>query len=322
MNSKRDIKLWLILITIIFSFSLNRVVAQGDGPRSYLLAPKGVTGISAKWLNLNQNLLPGSNILIESADLEVNIFPTTFFHNFRIKNRFAQVQFMLNPGNVKGSLISNQDLPFDNISADGFSDGFVGFKYGLIGAPALNILEFSKQEPQISMFVYSRLWFSGSYDKNKPINLGTNRITFDIGFPMTLPIGKKLERPIWLEIFPSIQIYGKNTNPTVITFADESLQKPTFTLANQLTHNFTKNFWGGIGTRFQIGGALELDGVNQDNRLAYMAGGVSAGYQILPFISGNASYGTILFGDNGVKSDMFRLGLVFVYANTKNIKNE
>jgi hypothetical protein len=37
--------------------------AQGDGPRSFLLSPKGVTDINAKWLSLSQNLIPAAPAL-------------------------------------------------------------------------------------------------------------------------------------------------------------------------------------------------------------------------------------------------------------------
>ena len=115
-------KISALAVSIIFASS---IFAQGDGPRSYMLSPVEVFGINAKWLNMDQNMLPASYIYIESADLKVNVFPTTLFSNFGIKNRFAQAQFMLNPGKVKGDLNTELKLPLTGLSASGFSDGFV-----------------------------------------------------------------------------------------------------------------------------------------------------------------------------------------------------
>jgi hypothetical protein len=170
------------------------------------------------------------------------------------------------------------------------------------------------------MMGYFRLWYSGSYDQKNIANMGTNRATYEFGFPMSMPLNNNPKRAIWLETYPAIQIYSKNTEPGFITRADESHEKPLFTLENHLTHNFADKFWAGVDVRYQNGGELELDGVKQDNKINILGGGISAGYQFLPFFSGNATYGTILAGDNEAHSDMLRLSLVFVYVNMKKLK--
>ncbi|MGL6268773.1 MAG: hypothetical protein ACRC2O_12655, partial [Chitinophagaceae bacterium] len=95
MKSVCDKKIKAFIFTMAF---LTSVFAQGDGPRSYLLAPKGVTGINAKWLNLSQNLIPAGTALIPGAEIKVDVFPVTLFHTFSLGGRFAQVIGMVNPG--------------------------------------------------------------------------------------------------------------------------------------------------------------------------------------------------------------------------------
>ncbi len=206
------------------------------------------------------------------------------------------------------------------LSATGFGDGFIGIKFGLNDAPALNLVEFSKHTIAPSMSAYFRIWYSGTYDRTKPLNLGTNRTTFEIGLPMAFPIGTNIKKPTWFEMYPSIRIYTANNEPTLITQADKSQQLPLFLLENHLTHNITSKLWIGGDLRYQYGGALEFDGVNQDNKVNILGGSVSAGYQLLPFLGLSANYGGILVGENGARSEMFRLSAVFVYANTKKFK--
>jgi hypothetical protein len=309
----------LIISATIISLS-GSVYAQGDGPRSWLFSPIGLWGVNAKWIDMNQNLLPTGNILVKDAKIKVDVFPTTFFHTFGIKGRFAQVLFMVNPGSASGRLVpSTPSIPISqlHLSASGFSDGFLSFKLGLIGAPALTIKEFAEHKPAFSMMGYFRVWYSGTYDNSKPLNLGTNRTTFEFALPMNVNLFSRFTRPVWLEIVPTVQLYTANNNPTLITMADKSQQHPLFIIENHLTHNLTKRFWAGIDLRYQYGGVLALDGEKQDNKINILGGGISAGYQFLPFLSGSASYGTILIGDNNAYSDMFRLSTVFVYANTK-----
>lgn len=313
---KKNVFSSVLVFALFFVMLPGKSKAQGDGPRAFLLAPRGLWGVNSKWLDLNQNLLPSGNILIKNADIKVDVFPVTLFHTFAINDRFAQVMLMVNPGTASGTVEANKTgVNAPELNASGFSDGFIGFKFGLVGAPALSISDFASYKPAFSMMGYFRLWYSGTYDAAKSLNLGTHRATFELGLPMNVPIGKNLKRPIWWETYPSIQIYTTNNDPTKVTRANKSHQLPLFILENHLTHNFTPKFWAGVDLRYQYGGTLELDDEKQDNKINILGGGLEAGYQFLPFLSLNAGYGTILKGDNEAQSDMFRLSVVFVYAN-------
>lgn len=317
--SHRSLRI-IILLFSLFNLTLASY-GQGDGPRTFLLAPKGLWGLNPKATFLNQNFLPSGDILIRDADVNVNVVPTTAFHTFSINGRFAQLMLMVNPGSASGSVESDlPGLPAPHVNASGFGDGFLGFKIGLVGAPALNILEFAKHKPAFSMNGYVRWWYSGSYDRRKPLNLGTHRSTFEFGLPMAVPLNKNPKRATWLETYPSVRLYTANNEPTLVTMAGKSQQLPLFLLENHLTHNFTDKFWAGVDLRFQSGGALKLDDEKQDNNINIIGGGLTAGYQFLPFLGGSANYGGILAGDNEARSNMIRLSIVFVYADTKKLQ--
>jgi len=308
----------VILALVITTASL----AQGDGPRAFLLAPKGIWGVNPKWMNLSQNFTPSGNILVKDADIKVNVFPITAFHTFGIGKTFAQIMVNVTPGSLSGTAFAIPGVPVSkvNVNASGTADGFLGLKVGLVGAPALNVMEFAKHKPSFSMMGYFRWWYSGSYDENKLVNMGTNRSTFEFGFPMAIPFGKNPKRATWWEVYPAVRFHTVNNSPSFVTRANKSRQLPLFLLENHFTHNFTPKFWAGVDLRYQYGGALELDDVKQDNNVNILGGGVSAGYQILSMLSASASYGGILAGDNDARSDMFRLSLVFVYVNMKKLK--
>jgi hypothetical protein len=322
MNMRKNL-LISCLALLTFSF-LN---AQGDGPRSYLLAPKGVTGLNAKWMHLSQNLIPAGTALIPSADIKVDVFPITLFHTFSLGGRLAQGYFMFNPGKATARAKAGPPIgpiPVNELSANGFSDGLIGFKLGLVGAPALNLVEFAKSPMQFSLFGDIRYWYSGSYDQNKLLNLGTNRSAIQIGLPMAIPLNNNRAKATWLEIAPSLMIITANNNParaSTIQGVEKITQKPIFLLENHLSHNFSPKFWAEIGLRFQYGGESSADGVPDDNNIAVMGGGLSVGYQILPPLAINASYGTVLVSDEA-KGTMFRLSLLFAYANLKKAQAE
>jgi len=139
-----------------------------------LWGPTGVTGAIPKWMSLNQNITP-ANILVKDADVHINAFPITVIHNFGIAGRFAQVMVNAVPGNVTATLLNqptDNELPTSiSVNANGFIDGFIGFKLGLINQPALNLKEYATYKHKtFSMTSYTRIWYPGSYDKNEDLN--------------------------------------------------------------------------------------------------------------------------------------------------------
>ncbi len=309
------------LLLISFCFVTINCFAQGDGPRSHLFSPTGVWVVNPKYLHLDQNLLPNGNILIKNADIIVDIFPTTFVHTFSIGEKFAKVYAMVNPGSVKASAFIEPIASGEELSASGFSDGFIALEYGLIGSPALNALEFSQHKPEFSLNGYFRYWYSGSYDSSKLLNLGTNRSTFELGTTMAIPFHKEVtQNATWLEIMPTVQFFTDNNDPARSSTANKIEQKPLLILENHLTHNLSKKFWVGADLRYQLGGETKADGVSDDNSINVLGGGINLGYQINAPLSAYVGYGTVLIGDNDIKSNMLRFSLVFAYINLKKLK--
>ena len=298
------------LIAFVFCALLCfQCASQGDGPRSNLLSPKGLWGVNAKWINMNQNITPSGNILLKDADIKVNVFPIAVFHTFQIKGQLAQITALIVPGKTTGTLYAqNQSL---SSSASGISDGFLGLKVGLIGAPALDLTSFAKKKPGFSMSGFLRVWYSGTYDADKVINMGTNRAAFQMMLPMSMPIGKNTAMPFWLEVVPAIEFYTTNNEPASYANADKATQQPVASVESHLTKNITPKFWAGIGIRYYYGGEQKLDGVPQDNVLNIASFGLGLGFQPLPMLSFNASYANVWWGYNNAQTRMWRIATVY-----------
>lgn len=295
-----------------------QVFAQGDGPRSFMLLPKGVTGVNARWLGMNQNLNASGTILIPRAEIKINVFPITAFQTFSLGGRFAQASVMVNPGSVTASAKEVPPvlpLPTTSVKASGLSDGFVAFKMGLMGAPAMDIPTFMKTPMQFSLFGEIRYWYSGSYDASKAVNLGTNRPSYQVGTPMAIPLNKNMAKATWLEISPSVFFFGANNEPPRGTLAKKIEQDMLFSLESHISHNFNPKFWVFANLLYRVGGQTTSDGREDDNAQNMLGGGAGIGYQFLPYLGGYADYGTILTGGpNDATSNMFRIALSFTYA--------
>jgi len=313
----------LIISISILLLSTEGIFAQGDGPKAFLLAPTGLWGVDAKWLSLSQNIVPSGNVFVKSADLKINVFPISAFHTLNIAGRYSLLQVLIAPGNVEGTAdLSAFGYGVKSISNSGLADGLIGFRIGLIGAPALNVPDFVKKEPEFSMFGMFRIWYSGTYDASNLISMGTNRWTFEIGLPMAIPFGGDKKMPFWWETVPSIEFYTTNDDPAFPSGnANESTQKPLINLENHITKNITPELWLGVDFRYQYGGTTIVDdSLDLDSKLSIFGLGVSAGYQVLPYLSLKATYGNVIWGYNGADSRMFRLSATFTYVDIEKLK--
>ena len=310
----------IVLLLLTFSF---QSFGQGDGPRAYLLAPKGVTGINVKWLSMGGNLIPSGSVLIPGADITATIFPTTIFHTFSIGGRFAQVFGMIPPGSSTAKARIGPPIgpiPVNEISASGNSDGFLAFKLGLVGAPALDVIAFSKSEMQFSLFGEFRYWYSGTYSSDDLFNLGTNRSILHFGLPMAIPLNRIRAKATWLEIAPAIQFFTDNKDPARSSTAQLVEQAPMFILESHLSHNFTPKFWAVANLRFQTGGQTSADGENDNNSMTALGGGLGIGYQLLAPLGLEMDYGGVLSSTEALKGNMLRVSVVFTYADLKKLQ--
>jgi hypothetical protein len=310
-------KLTIRIVCALF-ICIRIAVAQGDGPRSFMLLPKGVTGLNVRYLGLEQNLNATGTILIPKASVNVDVYPITAFHTFSLAGRFAQVFVMVNPGSVTASAKQVPPvipLPTTSVKAGGLADGFVEFKLGLLGAPAMDLKTFMKAPMRFSLFGDVRYWYSGSYDASKAVNLGTNRPTYQFGLPMAIPLNQDLKRPTWVEISPAIMFFGANNEPPRGTLAKKIEQAALFSFETHVSHNFSQKFWIFGNVLYRAGGGTTTDGVKNDNAQNALGLGAGVGYQFLPYLGGYADYGGIISGGpTDASSRMIRVALSFTYA--------
>ena len=279
----------------------------GDGPESHFLKPQKMWGLNAKYLNLTQNVSLNGDYFNPSLDLDVNSFPITLFHVFTIKGQHAEIVGMMNPTNI--SFITDNN----SRKYSGFSDGFVGLKVAMINGKGISLEEYMNNKINFVMMSYFRVWFSGSYDKNEDVNLGTNRTTFEYGLPTTMSLWSKGNSSTNLELFPSIRFFTKNDDFVERRQTVEKTQKPLFVFENHIIHNFNKKFRATLNGRYQLGGETTTNGVKGDNSFNNYSATVGLGYQFHPLVYVHVDYGGVLFENDGVESNMLRVNLQLNY---------
>jgi hypothetical protein len=315
MIKKGPLSRFYYLLAILFLYC-GQNFAQGDGPRSALITPKGLSGVSVKWLNMHQNFVPSGTIFTPDASVTVNAVPVAFFHSFALGKNIAQVLLAVVPGQTSGFIQSqNSPDPAIRFKASGFADGFIGLKYGLVNAPALAGKDFAAHKPRFTMQAYVRYWYSGTYKETAAINMGTNRQTIKLNFPMVLSLGNSGRYPYLLEMIPGLEVYSKNrpSNNSLPIIA----QRPIYSIETFLTKNVNPKLWLSTGLRYYIGGETLTGETPEGNRMNVFAWGFGLGYQFTQPFGANITYGDVLWGYNKASVNMWRFSVTYTHLSKK-----
>ena len=119
----------------------------------------------------------------------------------------------------------------------------------------------------------------GDYSRERPVNLGANRFSYQLGLPTTFMFGQSYRDPrlTALEVLPTVTFYSPNHAPFG---AAERTQAPLFSVEAHLTHNLPHRVWLSADLLYRDGGESRTDGMDNDDPVHGWSAGASAA---LPF---------------------------------------
>jgi hypothetical protein len=147
-----------------------------------------------------------------------------------------------------------------SFEATGFSDPGFAFHMNLFGLPAATKEEIGKLVPQNLMSVHLNVNVPiGSYDRNRPVNMGSNRWAFTPVVNLNITPDKGVS---WIEVYASGKFFTDNHE---FQGNKKLSQKPLLILTGHYSHNIGKRYWASIGTNYDYGGETSINGVRQNN---------------------------------------------------------
>lgn len=240
--------------------------AQDDGPRVYQLTPVGAKVVTAFLVNKRGNETAEAGSTIPGARIDTDILVFRYAQTFDLMNR-ALAPFVILPlGEVRQS-----SAP----ASSGLGDMQLGASLGLIGAPALSPERFAAFKPGFGMGLLGRVYLpTGAYSAAHPVNLGSNRLAFQLGLPAVLAAGRSYRDPALtsLEVLPTVTLYQTNPDPFA---ADRSAKAPLYSVEAHLTRNLGQRVWLSADILYRLGGATTTDGVNDHNGMHGWSAGLS-----------------------------------------------
>jgi hypothetical protein len=199
-------------------------------------------------------------------------------------------------------------LPFGKLDA-GRDISALGSNSGVADLILAATVWFNKADSKthfgITPFLYVPI---GQYDNTDPLSLGENRWKFALQAGYITPVTDQLT----LDLVGDFTLYGKNDDfgPA----SDNMKQKPLFQFQGFLRYHLSPATDLRLGVSYVTGGATEVNGVDQDNRLASSKFNIGAAHFIGPKTQLLATYGRDISVRNGFKEDArfnFRILQIF-----------
>ena len=276
--------------------------AQDDGPRVYQLQPVGAKTFTAFAVAKRSNEGPEPGSVSPGTEIDTNILIFRYTQTFDLAGR-ALAPFVILPfGEVKAT-----GAP----TSSGLGDMQIGATLGLFGSPALSRQAYAAYRPRFGTSVLARVYFpTGEYKAAKPVNLGANRVSYQLGLPTVLAWGASYRDPAltsW-EILPTLTFYEPNNSP----FGASRVSKaPLFSVESHLTHNLGQRVWISADLLWRRGGETRTDGLSDGNAMRGWSAGGSFAFPLAQRASLILTYEQVIArNDDGPDGWFFRTALV------------
>ena len=302
--------LFRLLCAFILIFGLaNVALAQQDGPRAYVLTPKGVHAAIFGTVYVDANQTPANGPVIVDSDISSLVALPLYAHPIEVAGNVGSI-FVAQPvGSVDGSVDINGQITSNGSS--GLGDFSFGAMIGLVGMPAMTVEEYLAYKPGFSMATVLAVSApTGDYDQNQIFNLGQNRWLFRASLPMVFAFGESFADPklMTFELTPAVTFFGDNDEPFG---ADKQSQKPLYQLEAHLTRTLNNKTWISADAGYFYGAEGSTDGVSDDNARMNFNLGATVSYSLSPALQLQLSYAhSIKSNDYGMKGEGFRLMLI------------
>lgn len=277
-----------------------------DNARDWQNTPTDLNMVFGYYNRLDTNTPIDTSLPITGLSLNADLYLFRYARSFGIDGRNSAIQFIQPYADISASFDNAQFFSGTKHNG-GMGDTQVVFAHNFFGGPALTAAEFANWTPET--FLTGAFWLTmptGDYDKDRIINIGSNRWVFkpEIGFGT--PIG-----PTWLEINTYVSLFGDNKD----YHGNSKLeQKPLYAIEGHYSYTINRALWVSLDATYNRGGESKIDGDWQDNKQENGLLGASLGFMLTPQFGGLLAYSDTVSertGSPDVNTWTFRLQYVW-----------
>ena len=230
------------------------LTAQDVQPRVYTPAPTGVNLLTLGYAYSSGSVLFDKTVPVDNATGTIHSLNAAFSRSialFGMAGR-ADVAVPLVTGDWQGEV----EKSMQSTSRTGLGDPVLRYALFITGAPAQTTDEFAGFQPKTIVGLTMRVHLPlGQYEKDKVINLGSNRWVFSPQIGVSHAVGN-----ITFEAYAGVWLFTKNKE---YLGTKVQTQNPLTTLQVHISYLFRNGIWIAASSRQSLGGAVTIDGGNK-----------------------------------------------------------
>lgn len=269
---------WLVS----FPVALGAVHCAADNARDWQNAPVNLNMVFGYYNRIDSNTPIDTSLPLDGLSVNADLYLLRYAYSFGIDGRNSAIQFLQPYADLDASFDNSRFFSGTKHNG-GRGDTQIVFAHNFFGAPALSVEEYANWKPET--FVSGALWLSmptGDYDKDRIINIGSNRWVVKPELAFGTPLG-----PTWLEINTYVSLFGDNDDYQ----GDSTLeQKPLYAIEGHYSYTINRALWASLDATYNVGGETTVEGDSQDNKQENALVGASMGFMLSPHFGGLVAY--------------------------------
>lgn len=247
-----------ILLAFVLFLSGN-TIAQELEPRAYLNAPVDLNFLVLGYLYSKGGLIFDPSTSIENANSSVDVAVLAYVHTFDIAGMSAKAGFVSPYADLKadGYLSGN----YRSRETKGLVDPAFFINVNFYGSPALQLKDYKSYQQDIIIGATFKVTAPfGEYEKNKLINIGTNRWSLK----SELGVSKSINR--WI-VDGALSVTGFTDNDEY-NINQTRQQDLVYAAQWNISYTFENKIWLSYGVTYFTGGEVTVNGVSSRNKLS------------------------------------------------------
>lgn len=253
-----------------------------DNARDWQNTPKDLNMVFGYYNRVDTNTPIDTALPLDGLSLNADVYILRYARSFSVDGRNTAIQ-VLQPYADLAASFDNARFFTGTKHNGGMADTQFVLAHNFFGGPALSMEEFASWTPET--FLSGALWLTtptGDYDKNRVINIGSNRWVVKPEIAFGHPIG-----PTWLELNTWVSLFGDNDE----YHGNSTLeQKPLYAIEGHYSYTINRALWASLDATYSRGGESKIDGVWQDNKQENGLLGASVGFMLSRQFGGLLAY--------------------------------
>jgi hypothetical protein len=243
---------------LVLSLAPLPTAAQQLEPRAYSASPIGVTFLVFAGGRSQGAVLTDPSIAVQDVSATVDTLALGFGRTFALAGRQALFIGALPIAFLEASGRIGEDR--GSVTRSGLADPLLKLSVGLIGAPALTPAAFVRAPRRAVVGAsFSVVPPIGQYDRQRLINLGTNRWSFKPEVGVSVPMRR------WtFDAYAGVWLY--TTNDAFFPGSLRRTQDSMVSLQTHVSYEVGRHAWAALDGTWYAGGASTLNGVRNDDR--------------------------------------------------------